>query len=174
MRGNGAARAGGAAGAPGGAPGSAPAGSAPPEPIVFYGSLMEGLTLAGKPDLAALRAARVGACLVRGVLWDTGNGHPCLTRAGDPEAGVVVGELWTLRDPARALAALDAFEGTVPGDDAASEYLRVRTQCLGAGLQPEGVPVWIYVWNRPTDGMEMVRGGDWRTHLDGARRTRRR
>lgn len=140
----------------------------PPELIVFYGSLMEGLTLAGKPDLTALGAARIDRCLVRGVLWDTGNGHPAMTRAGDPEAGVVVGELWALEEPERALAALDAFEGVVPGDDDASEYLRVRTQCLGAGLQPAGVPVWIYVWNRPTAGMELVRGGDWRERVGAA------
>lgn len=132
-----------------------------PDLIVFYGSLMEGLTLPGKPDLGALGARRVGACTIPAALWDTGLGYPALTRAGDPAAGTVHGELWALADPSRALAPLDAFEGVRPGDDAASEYLRVRVRCL----DPAGTEAWVYVWNGPLDGLERIPGGSWREHL---------
>lgn len=135
-----------------------------PDLIVFYGSLMDGLTLPGKPDLAALGATRLGPCTVAAALWDTGLGYPALSRPGDPAAGVVHGELWALADPARALAALDAFEGVRPGDDAASEYLRVRVRCLA----PDGAEAWVYVWNGPPDGLARIPGGSWREHLAAA------
>jgi len=130
----------------------------PPALIVFYGSLMDGLTLTGKPDLAALAARRLEPCSFRGTLWDTGRGHPCLTALGAGHAGTVHGELWELADPDAALAVLDAFEGTIPGDDVASEYLRQRVTCS----DPAGVEAWIYTWNRPTDGFTRLAGGSWR------------
>jgi len=63
-----------------------------------------------------------------------------------------------LADPDAALAVLDAFEGTIPGDDVASEYLRQRVTCS----DPAGVEAWIYTWNRPTDGFTRLAGGSWR------------
>lgn len=132
--------------------------------IVFYGSLMEGLTLPGKPDLAALGAARVGPCRVRAALWDTGLGYPALTRPGDPAAGEVRGELWRLADPARALPQLDAFEGLHDGGADGSEYRRVAVRTVA----PAGVEAWIYVWNGPTAGMALVEDGDWRARLAAA------
>lgn len=135
-----------------------------PELIVFYGSLMEGLTLPGKPDLDALGATRIGPCAIPAALWDTGLGYPALTRAGDPAAGTVHGELWALADPALALPPLDAFEGVRPGDDPASEYLRVRVRCL----DPAGTEAWVYVWNGPLDGLVHLPGGSWRERLTAA------
>lgn len=126
--------------------------------IVFYGSLMTGLTLQGKPDLAALGVTLVGPCRVRAELWDTGLGYPALTRPGDPAAGEVLGELWELADPGRALPVLDAFESLHDSDEAGSDYLRRAVGCV----EPTGVEAWIYVWNGLTDGMSRVTDGDWR------------
>ena len=134
-----------------------------PERIVFYGSLMEGLTLPGKPDLAALGVVRLGPCRVRARLWDTGHGYPALTEPGAAGAGEVLGELWELTDPERALPPLDAFEGLYDGDEEGSDYLRVPITCT----DPAGVEAWIYVWNGPTAGMAEVAGGDWRARLAG-------
>ena len=122
---------------------------------------MEGLTLEGKPDLAALGATRVGPCRLRADLWDTGLGYPALTRPGEETAGEVLGELWQLADPAVALAALDAFESLYDGDEAGSDYLRRRVRCT----EPAGAEAWLYVWNGPTEGMTPVAGGDWRAWL---------
>lgn len=147
--------------------------AAGPRRIVFYGSLMEGLTLPGKPDLAALGVTRIGPCTVHAELWDTGLGYPALVRPGEAAAGVVHGELWQLGDPERALPPLDAFEGIyagdVPGaaagdgDDARPEYLRVLTRTV----EPAGLEAWIYVWNGPTAGMERVADGNWRARIAG-------
>ena len=132
-----------------------------PRLIVFYGSLMEGMTLAGKPDLAALAVTRVGPCRVHADLWDTGLGYPALTRPGDETAGEVLGELWQLVDPARALPLLDAYESLHDGDEAGSDYLRRAVRCV----EPAGVEAWIYAWNGLTDGMSRVTDGDWRGRL---------
>ena len=129
--------------------------------IVFYGSLMEGLTLPGKPDLAALGVTRVGPCRVQAELWDTGLGYPALTRPGDAAAGEVHGELWELADAAHALPVLDAYEGLHDGGADGAEYLRVPVPCV----EPAGVEAWIYIWNGATDGMSRVTDGDWRGRL---------
>ena len=122
---------------------------------------MQGLTLRGKPDLAALGVTRVGPCRVQAHLWDTGLGYPALTAPGCEAAGEVRGELWQLTDPDRALPVLDAFESLYAEDEGGSDYLRHRVVCL----EPAGVEAWIYVWNGPTAGMTLVSDGDWRAWL---------
>jgi gamma-glutamylcyclotransferase (GGCT)/AIG2-like uncharacterized protein YtfP len=132
-------------------------GAAGPRQIVFYGSLLEGLPLADKPDLAALGLGRAGPCRVPGVLYDTGEGYPALTRG----VGEVVGELWGPAgggEPDATLGAdvlrqLDAFEG--------AEYRREAASCL----EPAGVAAWVYVWDRPVDGLVLITGGDWRAWI---------
>lgn len=130
---------------------------APLRHIVFYGSLMEGLTLPGKPDLAALGVTRVGPCRVHAALWDTGHGYPALTRPGDPAAGEVLGELWELADAARALPPLDAFEGLYDGDEEGSDYLRVAVRASSRPASRRGCtcgtarrPGWA--WSRTGTG----------------------
>ena len=132
--------------------------SRPLQSIVFYGTLMEGLGLPGKPDLAALGATRVAPCRVHAALYDTGLGYPALVAAGEAAAGTVTGELWELADPERALPLLDEYESVYPADTSASEYVRLRVRCL----EPAGGEAWIYAWNGSTDGMTRVADGDWR------------
>ena len=131
---------------------------APLRHIVFYGTLMDGLSLPGTPDLGELGATRVGRCRLHGALYDTGRGYPALTRAGDPAAGTVLGELWELVDPERALPDRDAYELAYPADESASEYLRLSVRCL----EPAGTAAWVYVWNGSTADMKPVASGDWR------------
>lgn len=125
---------------------------------------MKGLTLRGKPDLAALGATPAGPCRVRATLWDTGLGFPALTDV-DAGADEVLGELWALADPAAALPVLDAFESLYAEHEAGSDYLRHRVVCV----KPAGVEAWIYVWNGPTAGMTRVADGDWRAWLAAGR-----
>jgi gamma-glutamylcyclotransferase (GGCT)/AIG2-like uncharacterized protein YtfP len=66
----------------------------------------------------------------------------------------VGGELYELGEGAATLLEqLDAYEG-VPHD-----YLRVRStvECEGHNFE-----AWIYIWNRPTDGLERIESGDFR------------
>lgn len=126
--------------------------------IVFYGSLLTGLDQLGKPDLKALGVRLVGPCRVRGLLYDTGLGWPALLEG----EGEVRGELWQVGNPAAVLPVLDEFEEIVPGDPAASPYRRIAVTCL----EPAGLRAWIYVWNRPVDGLAPVAHGDWRAWLD--------
>jgi gamma-glutamylcyclotransferase (GGCT)/AIG2-like uncharacterized protein YtfP len=65
----------------------------------------------------------------------------------------VVGELYELGGGAEPLLEqLDAYE-EVPDD-----YLRVRStvECEGRSIE-----AWVYVWNRPTDGLERIESGDF-------------
>jgi gamma-glutamylcyclotransferase (GGCT)/AIG2-like uncharacterized protein YtfP len=65
----------------------------------------------------------------------------------------VIGELYELgKDAAALLAQLNAYEQT-PDD-----YLRVRSTVQREGHNFEA---WIYVWNRPTDGLERIESGDF-------------
>ena len=49
------------------------------------------------------------------------------------------------------LAALDEFEG--------SEYKRTRTMVQNA--EDEAESAWVWEWNRPTDELQPIPGGDW-------------
>ncbi len=73
--------------------------------------------------------------------------------ASDDEGEQVVGELYELGAGAEALLAeLDAYE-EVPED-----YVRVRSAVACAG---RGFEAWVYVWNRPTDGLGRIESGDF-------------
>lgn len=112
-----------------------------------------------------------------------GGQHPLLTRAGfvaearwhgrlyqvgdypgavpdDASSASVAGELYRLADPDEDLAALDDYEecGPVYGVDA--EYVRTVTRvALADGSVREA---WIYLYNRPVDGLARIESGDFR------------
>lgn len=67
----------------------------------------------------------------------------------DPDGSTVHGEVYAV--PEQMLDALDEYEGP--------EYRRIQHQVTNkAG---ETFDVWIWEWNQPTDGLELVPDGDW-------------
>jgi len=119
------------------------------EYLFVYGLLRSDVGGPMQPALA--EAARlVGRAAWRGRLYCVAEFPGAVPCDGDE---FVVGELYELgEDPTGLLARLDAYE-EVPDD-----YLRVR-----AAVDCEGreFAAWVYVWNRPTDGLEHIESGDF-------------
>jgi gamma-glutamylcyclotransferase (GGCT)/AIG2-like uncharacterized protein YtfP len=77
----------------------------------------------------------------------------------DRAADVVHGEVWRLTCPQEAFARLDEYEECGPDFPEPTEYLRRETEVrLATG---EIVPAWIYLYNRPTEGLELIEHGDF-------------
>lgn len=96
----------------------------------------------------------LGDCLLEGRLYDFGP-YPCLV----PGDQAVHGELWrAISDD--ALTILDDWEEYDPSSPGRSVYVR---RCVR--LRQPNVQAWAYYWNRPTDGLGLILGGDWRTHV---------
>lgn len=121
--------------------------------LFAYGTLRAG---AGTPepvaDLMCEAAERLGPGRIDARLFDA-DGFPAAVPDGE---GRVVGDLFRLRRPGRALEALDRYEGC-HGDRGLfrREVMPVR--------RPEGgtVSAWVYVWNRPVAGLAEIPSGDW-------------
>lgn len=74
-------------------------------------------------------------------------------------AGEVSGELYRLRDPAATLPVLDDYEECGPQFGDAAEYRRsvvAVTQADGSSCA-----AWIYLYNRPVAGLELIAGGEF-------------
>lgn len=95
----------------------------------------------------------LGACVLGGRLYDFGP-YPCLV--GGDEA--VRGELWRVISD-DALEILDDWEEYDPRSPQRSVYVRRRVR-----LREPALEAWVYYWNRSTDGLELIAGGDWRAH----------
>lgn len=77
--------------------------------------------------------------------------------------GAVMGELAEL-DSARlteAFAVLDELEDYYGPGDPRNLYVRLETEVRSLG--GELFRAWIYLWAQPTDGLEPIPGGDWRS-----------
>lgn len=123
--------------------------------VVFYGSLMRQFSILDQLGLRD-RTRFVCRCELAGNLHDLGD-YPGLT-AGD---GIVKGELFQTLDPA-VLAILDEYEECVPGDDAASLYLRRQLPLI----RPEQT-AWVYVYNAPVSASTLIASGDWSAFAAG-------
>ncbi|MDA0206148.1 MAG: gamma-glutamylcyclotransferase [Acidobacteria bacterium] len=120
-----------------------------PEYLFVYGLLRRDV---GGPMQPVLNAA---ARLVGGASWPGRLYRVAEFPGATPTDGdeLVVGELYELgEDAAELLARLDAYEGT-PDD-----YVRVRS---AVSCEDREIEAWIYVWKRPTDGLERIESGDF-------------
>jgi gamma-glutamylcyclotransferase (GGCT)/AIG2-like uncharacterized protein YtfP len=120
--------------------------------IFIYGTLLPGLRLEAEMHGALF----VGAAQVSGRLVDVGR-YPGLL----PGEGQVTGEVYEVDEV--HLARLDAVEGLLPGDPAASPYWRERVTVLSGPLQ--GQQVQTYVYKRPADSCVPIPHGDYRRYI---------
>jgi hypothetical protein len=120
--------------------------------LFIYGTLMPGLRLQAEMNGAHF----LGSAQVLGRLVDVGR-YPGFLQ-GD---GLVTGEVYEVDDA--HLARLDAVEGMVRGNRAASQYWREEVTALSGPLQ--GQLVQTYVYNRPVDGCAPITHGDYRRYI---------
>lgn len=95
---------------------------------------------------------------IPGVLYDVGP-YPGAVRKSGARA-FVWGDVFRLRDPERALQILDRYEGwDEKKQPRSAEFKRSRVAVdVGSGKK---VRAWIYLYNRPTDGLPLIRSGDY-------------
>lgn len=128
---------------------------APASELIFvYGSLCSaGSAYARIAGLATF----VDTGSVAGRLFDLGS-YPGAVL--EPEGtGRISGEVHALRNPAPALAALDAYEGLGPE----GEY--VRTRCSVATEGGRVLKSWIYLYARPIADFPLIPEGDYLAYL---------
>lgn len=133
--------------------------SVPPAPnlLFVYGTLMSASRHAMHARLA--RDARLlGPASLRGRLFRVRT-YPGAVDSAD-DADLIHGEASELLRPHPLLEELDAYEGCGPRD--APPHLYVRAQ--RPVLFPDGRhgEAWVYLYNRPTAGLERIASGRWR------------
>ena len=128
--------------------------------LFVYGSLM---STARHPMGERLRAeARlIGAATIQGRLYRV-SWYPGVAASTDPEQRAH-GEVYTLDDPARALAWLDAYEGIAPGSREPGEYIRAeRPVRLASGQE---ITAWAYLYQKDVSRLPIVADGPWKTEV---------
>lgn len=108
------------------------------------------------------RMQLVGPATVRGTLYNLGR-FPGLVLDG---RGEVHGFVFQLPDDPSAIVRLDRYEGYEAG--ATTECLFARVRCVAATQDGSAVDAWVYVYQRPPGGAEIIASGNW---LETRRRT---
>jgi gamma-glutamylcyclotransferase (GGCT)/AIG2-like uncharacterized protein YtfP len=122
--------------------------------LFVYGTLRR--TAGGMHSLLG-RAVFLGGATWPGRLYRV-DGYPGAVASREPGA-TIRGELYRLVDPEETLAILDDYEECGPAFGPESEYRRLVTRVTRTdGTQ---VPAWIYLYNRPVDGLELIASGDF-------------
>jgi gamma-glutamylcyclotransferase (GGCT)/AIG2-like uncharacterized protein YtfP len=130
--------------------------SAPPAEalrLAAYGSLRSSLATLRELGVAD-RVTRLGACTLRGDLFDLGDFPGVI-----PGDGLVHGELLQLHDAA-VLTALDAYEDCSPDIPWRGLYRREWTP-----LDTPDLAAWVYWYNGPVTPTRRIAHGDWLRHL---------
>lgn len=108
-------------------------------------------------QLLRRQATFVGAAVYRGKLYKIGL-YPGVVPSDNP-LDKVYGELYRLAEPTVVLERVDQYEGCTPDVPQPTEYIRVlQDVCLGNSSR---VSTWLYLYNRPTVGLELIRSGDF-------------
>lgn len=124
--------------------------------LFVYGSLMSS-SRHPMGDRLRREARLLGKATIAGRLYRI-SWYPGLVADGRPGERVH-GEAYALLRPARTLAWLDAYEGLVPSEPEAGQYLRLEQPVrLGSGLD---IIAWVYVYRRDPTGLSRVASGRW-------------
>jgi len=126
------------------------------ENLFVYGTLRKE---AGGETARLLKhyAEFIGEGVCRGRLYKI-NDYPGIVRSADP-ADQVRGDVFRLREPEIMLPRLDQYEECGPGFHEPAEYIREEQEVrLENG---EKLMAWVYIYNRPVDGLERIDSGDF-------------
>lgn len=122
--------------------------------LFVYGTLRRG---SGHEMFDALMrsAAFVDRAVLCGRLYRVAD-YPGAVASDDP-ADVVHGEAYRLQS-SDLLARLDRYEGCAPEGPGAAYIRALRSITLARGGR---VTAWVYLYNRPTHGLERIASGDF-------------
>lgn len=123
--------------------------------LATYGTLMRAF---GRQEALGIEEELtfVSTCRVRGQLYDLGSFPGAV-----PRPGIVHGELFRLRTSS-VWSVLDRYEGYDADDEESSLFVRRRVSLDGF----TGETVWIYWYNRVTEGHSRVPSGNWAAYVE--------
>lgn len=125
------------------------------EHLFVYGTLRAGFGGAMARLLAA-HGELVGEAGFQGKLFLVAD-YPAAIASSDP-SDRVAGEVYRLISPPLLLEELDRYEGCRP-DPPGGEYVRSLAPVTLANGR--ALDAWIYLYNRPTDGLARIESGDF-------------
>lgn len=128
-------------------------------PLLFvYGTLMQGM---GNPfsDELTRQADFQGRGSAHGRLYDYRREYPCAVLGIDRQERIQ-GEIYRLHPGVSLFQRLDYYEDCYPDDVGRSLFVRcvVPVRVASGGM----LDAWMYFWNRPSDGLDWISGGDYR------------
>jgi gamma-glutamylcyclotransferase (GGCT)/AIG2-like uncharacterized protein YtfP len=119
--------------------------------LFVYGTLGSGADN-DMSQLLARNAVFVDYAVFQGRLYRVGH-YPGAVPSDDP-GHRIPGEIYRLQDAGNLWPCLDSYEGCGPEFPEPNEYLRqCREVRLGSG---KSINAWIYLYNRPTGGLELI------------------
>ncbi len=84
--------------------------------------------------------------------------YPGVVTSKNPH-DIVRGEVYRLQEPGFVLSQLDKYEECGPGFPEPTEYIRCKENVV---LQRgDKVEAWVYIYNRPTQGLHRIESGDF-------------
>jgi len=126
------------------------------ESLFVYGTLRRD-TNSDMFHLLARYANFIGYATYQGKLYKV-DYYPGVVPSDNP-SDIVQGEVYRLLDPSLVLLHLDVYEECGPGFPKPTEYIRkIQHVRLRSG---ETIQAWVYIYNRPTDNLELVPSGDF-------------
>lgn len=135
------------------------------EHLFVYGTLRDEINHP-MSDLLQKYVLEVQSASFCGKLYDTGSFPAAVT--SEDESDAVIGDLYTIKDPQSVFRHLDSYEGYNPHNPR-SLFLRKK---VSVDLQDNNqVSSWIYLYNRSTDNLPLIPGGDYLSYLKNKRQS---
>ena len=134
-----------------------------PDYLFVYGTLRKALVAKTTRELAALmkNLRFIGSGEICGQLYDLGQYPGAIV--GENFATKICGEVYELTNPPEILAALDLYEGFIPGELDASTFARIKAPVtLSNG---ENMQCWLYVYNDWVATGKIIASGDYVQYL---------
>jgi gamma-glutamylcyclotransferase (GGCT)/AIG2-like uncharacterized protein YtfP len=97
---------------------------------------------------------------IKGKFYDIGS-YPGVIVTGDDDYDIS-GTVYQLNNVEEVLRYLDPYEGFGEGEDL--PYLFMR-EALPIKTEKGTISCWIYLYNRPVDGLSQITSGDYQAYL---------
>ncbi|WP_454802388.1 gamma-glutamylcyclotransferase family protein [Mucilaginibacter phyllosphaerae] len=93
---------------------------------------------------------------IKGILYDIGE-YPGLIITGNNH-NYVYGSIYKLRQPEENLKIIDDYEGVGLDQEQPNLYTRQSAKIIS---ETGAVDAWVYVYNRPVDGLPIIPSGNY-------------
>lgn len=131
------------------------------EYLFVYGTLLNSLGHPGSKILTK-HALLLGKAEFQGRMYEVKD-YPGVVLSHTP-ADRVKGELYLLHNPEKIFNKIDRYEGYYPDNPGESLYIRKKKE-VWFKKEEDFVIAWIYIFNRPTHSLKLIRSGDYQSFV---------